>query len=249
MRSQLTPGPVRARVDETLPDLAVRSVGGITMTLNFGARRHVGAFALVTGLFAGCGGDSSNGVTIKGGPAVKTCSSTQDCNPGQVCGSTGMCTDVTVGVGGSSGGAGAQPPPGTGTGNATNIPTTPQGGGGGVGGGCASANVMFKQETPNVMLVVDRSLSMEDPFGADTRWNTVRTALTDPAMGLLPMLETQVRFGLTMYTTPPPMGGGFPGRGMGGAGGTGGMGGMGGMSTTCPVLVDVPIALNNYMPI
>ncbi len=64
---------------------------------------------------------------------------------------------------------------------------------------------MFKQETPNVMLVVDRSLSMNDAFGAASRWNTVRTALTDPAMGLLPMLETQVRFGLTMYTTPAPM--------------------------------------------
>ncbi len=66
------------------------------MTLDFGARRRISALALVTGLFAGCGGDSSNGVTIKGGPAVKTCTSTQDCSPGQVCGSTGMCTDVTV---------------------------------------------------------------------------------------------------------------------------------------------------------
>jgi hypothetical protein len=226
------------------------------MTLDFGARRRIGAFALVTGLFAGCGGDSSNGVTIKNDRPITTCSSTQPCGVGQVCGPTGTCTDVTVGVGGSSGGAGAQPPPGTGTGNATNIPTTPQGGGGGVGGGCASANVMFKQETPNVMLVVDRSLSMNDAFGAESRWNTVRTALTDPAMGLLPMLETQVRFGLTMYTTPPPaMGGGrMGGGGRTGAGGAGGLGGggmvsSGGMSTTCPVLVDVPIALNNYMPI
>lgn len=235
------------------------------MTLDFGARQRISALALVTGLFAGCGGDSSNGVTIAGGPQVKTCSTNTDCNPGQVCGTTGTCTDLLTGAGGGSGGAGAPPP--TGVGNSTNIPTTPQGGGGGVGGGCASANVMFKQETPNVMLVVDRSLSMNDPFGADTRWNTLRTALIDPAMGLLPMLETQVRFGLTAYTSPPMMGGGFPppggggrtggGRG-GGGGGAGGLSGStggapaatGGMaSTSCPVLVEVPIALNNYMPI
>ena len=44
------------------------------MKLNFGALRRVSGVALVAGLFAGCGGDSSNGVTIAGGPQVKTCS-------------------------------------------------------------------------------------------------------------------------------------------------------------------------------
>jgi hypothetical protein len=233
------------------------------MKLNFGALQRVSGVALVAGLFAGCGGDSSNGVTIAGGPQVKTCTASQECNPGQVCGPTGTCTDVLTGGGGSSGGAGAQPPPGTGVGNTTNIPITPQGGGGGVGGGCASANVMFKQETPNVMLIVDRSLSMDEDFGTASRWDTVRTALTDPAMGLLPVLETQVRFGLTMYTSPGPMGG-FPvpprgGRNGGGGGDGGASGGLGGSPsaggsggaapTSCPVLVEVPIALNNFAPI
>jgi hypothetical protein len=233
------------------------------MQAEFGFRSRIGASALVLGLFAGCGGDSANGVTIAGGPQVKTCSSTQPCGVGQVCGPTGTCTDVLTGAGGSSGGAGAQPPPGTGTGNITSVPTGAQAGGGGIGGGCASANVMFKQETPNVMLVVDRSLSMNDPFGADTRWNTLRNALIDPAMGLVTTLETQVRFGLTMYTGPAIMMGGG-GRTGGGGGRTGGGGfGAGGSSTggapaatggmananTCPVLVEVPIALNNFMPI
>jgi len=246
------------------------------MNLDFGARQRISALALVAGLFAGCGGDSSNGVTIKNDRPITTCTSSQTCNPGQICSPQGMCTDVVVGAGGGSGGAGTQPPPGTGIGNTTNIPTTPQGGGGGVGGGCASANVMFKQETPNVMLVVDRSLSMEDPFGTENRWDTLRNALTDPAMGLVATLETQVRFGLTMYTGPAfnmggpggPGGPGVPGgggrTGIGGRTGGGGFGGLGaggttggsppaatgGMaSNTCPVLVEVPIALNNYMPI
>src|ERR1041384_2902600 len=106
MRIPLSSGPVRARVDETVPDLIVRSVGGITMTLDFAARRRIGAFALVTGLFAGCGGESSNGVTIAGGPQVKTCSSSQDCNPGQVCDTSGTCAAVTVPPGGAGAGAG-----------------------------------------------------------------------------------------------------------------------------------------------
>jgi hypothetical protein len=62
--------------------------------------------------------------------------------------------------------------------------------------------------------------------GSDSRWSTVGTVLFDPTTGIVPPLQSDVRFGLTMYSSD---------------------GGYGSSDTkTCPVLVTVPIALNNY---
>jgi hypothetical protein len=239
------------------------------MILSFGVKRTVSLLALiVAGAFAACGGDSA-GSAIDGFPVTK-CTVAGDCKPGTHCGVKGECTvecsptvacaagmtcalaegrcvTGSAAVGGSSG----VPLPGTAANPGIPIGTS---GSGGSGGGCAFSQAEFKQETPNVMLVVDRSRSMEEDFGTDTRWNVLRNALINPTDGFVTALETQIRFGLTMYTGPLMSGGGAPPPPRGGSGGAGGgtataTGGTGGTLTECPILAGVPIALNNFAPI
>jgi hypothetical protein len=131
----------------------------------------------------------------------------------------------------------------------------------GLGGDCDSAVFSFRQSTPNVMLVVDRSGSMKTDFaGAGARWNVLRDALIDPANGFIAVLEKKVRFGITLFTASLELGPfGFP-SGTGGSGGTGGGSGAAGKSSAgsgvslgdpgaCPWLVEVPIALDNLATI
>jgi hypothetical protein len=185
----------------------------------------------------------------------------QSCGEGKKCTDMGKCvaTDIIMPpvpiptVGGNIGVGG--------------IPNTAgNGGSGGGGGSCVKAEVKFSKVIPNIMLVVDRSGSMKEPFGAGSRWSELRNALIDPTTGFVTTLEDEVRFGLTLYTipnTPPrfPTGGrgGTPAAGSGGGGGTaggsggasagGGAGGAGGDPNMCPWLVEVPVALNNLAPI
>jgi hypothetical protein len=162
------------------------------------------------------------------------------CPEGSMCSNLGKCVAKdpitpptpppnvagTTGIGGfSSGGA--------------------SGGRGGSAGACAKAEANFEKVIPNIMLVVDRSLSMQEDFGGnESRWNVLREALIDPTNGLVAGLEADVRFGLTLYTSPSTMmqpggrGGGGRAGGGGGAGGRGGAtsagnggGGVAGMSS------------------
>lgn len=74
------------------------------------------------------------------------------------------------------------------------------------GGACAPTQVSVERVTPTVVLTVDQSGSMGDQrFPKDCpscplRWDAVVDALTDPADGLVTDLESQVRFGLAMYS-------------------------------------------------
>jgi hypothetical protein len=57
---------------------------------------------------------------------------------------------------------------------------------------------------PEVMLLIDQSGSMTDPFGeidgnSVTRWEAVRYALADPTVGAVAKLQDKVRFGATLY--------------------------------------------------
>jgi hypothetical protein len=59
--------------------------------------------------------------------------------------------------------------------------------------------------TPTVMLLVDRSGTMTDPFGPEgegtpSRWDALFDVLMNPVSGLVAELEEDVRFGLTAYT-------------------------------------------------
>ena len=88
--------------------------------------------------------------------------------------------------------------------------------------GCPSVEVDATPTVPTLVLLIDQSGSMTTDFGSMSRWQAVRYALTDPTDGVLPALESSVYFGATLYTSHS-----------GSAGGT------------CPILDDVPPALNN----
>jgi len=79
---------------------------------------------------------------------------------------------------------------------------------------------------PSVILLIDQSGSMSDPFGNTTRWQAMRDALVDPGQGVVARLSTKVVFGMTLYTSHS-----------GDAGGT------------CPILQRSPLALDNYADI
>ena len=89
---------------------------------------------------------------------------------------------------------------------------------------CASTDVDLGRQLPTVLLLVDQSGSMNERFGTSDRWQTLRTALMDPAAGIVNTLQGQVRFGLTLYS------------GRDGA-------------APCPTLTNVAPALDNFMPI
>lgn len=65
---------------------------------------------------------------------------------------------------------------------------------------CASAVVQTMKATPTVMFVIDGSGSMCAPYGAGgTRWQALRSALLDPAQGLIFRLQESVKFGALLY--------------------------------------------------
>ncbi len=90
---------------------------------------------------------------------------------------------------------------------------------------CGSTDITVSRVLPSVMLLVDGSQSMLDPYGdpvldmpdggvADPamqgaapaqsqRWTAVRDALADPDDGVVAKLEGLVRFGLAVYGTTP----------------------------------------------
>ncbi|MBI5488719.1 MAG: VWA domain-containing protein [Deltaproteobacteria bacterium] len=66
---------------------------------------------------------------------------------------------------------------------------------------CPSIVVDLTPVTPTVMLLIDQSGSMTEDFLDLTRWEAVDEALTDPADGVLPALESDVLFGASLYTS------------------------------------------------
>ncbi len=85
---------------------------------------------------------------------------------------------------------------------------------------CGEGDVEFGMEIPTVILLLDRSGSMEDPFGSTNRWDAVYETLFDADDGVVAQLESQVRFGMQLYTGNAP--------------------------ETCPDLIGVPAEMNNY---
>jgi hypothetical protein len=72
-------------------------------------------------------------------------------------------------------------------------------GGGDDDSSCPSVTVTPMPRTPTVQLLVDRSGSMNDPFGTTSRWNAVRTALTG-TNGVVTTLQDRVIFGASLYS-------------------------------------------------
>lgn len=90
--------------------------------------------------------------------------------------------------------------------------------------GCADVSVTVEPEIPTIMVVVDQSGSMTSNFsGGMDRWESLYTSLMDPTDGVIMPLESEIRFGLTLYTSED-----------------------GNDGPTCPMLEEVPPALDNY---
>lgn len=147
-----------------------------------------------------------------------SCSATKACDAGLYCGSDGKCTAQCLAGKPNQCGSGAHcssdgrcvlgPDLGGGLGGASN------GGGGDAGAGnCIDVDVDFTPQTPTVMLLVDRSGSMngdsqfEDAPAWDCRardndwrWNVARYVLLHPTEGVVKPLEDKVRFGQVLYS-------------------------------------------------
>ncbi len=193
----------------------------------------LGLVVLALGGSASCGGEQGSLVSpcksemTCGGPCDGV---TQMCGTGQFCGTDMSCTaecipgDKRCGDGKTCNGVGRCV---SGTGPILTVGGSSGGGTTGTGGDngvCASTDVDLGHQLPTVLLLVDQSGSMNAMFGTSDRWQTLRTALMDPAMGIVNTLQAQVRFGLTLFS------------GMNGA-------------APCPTLTTVAPALNNFMPI
>ncbi len=66
---------------------------------------------------------------------------------------------------------------------------------------CSDLSFNYAIEPATVLLLIDRSGSMQIPFGARVRWDVVRDALFDAETGLVPALSESARFGLAFYTS------------------------------------------------
>lgn len=87
---------------------------------------------------------------------------------------------------------------------------------------CAQQEVAAGRVTPNVIIVVDQSGSMDEDFGDSNRWDALRDSLLAEPDGFIFALQDQVIFGLALFS---------------------------GNDEMCPILTTVPSALSNYGPI
>lgn len=124
------------------------------------------------------------------GVCAKQCDLDNPCKAGGMCTPNGKC------IGGSADGGTAS--------DDSSAPTRP--------GACADTTVNASRTTPTVVLIVDQSSSMNEDFGNGSRWNVLRNFLLDEPDGLIADLQSQVNFGLALYsaesggTAPLPIG-------------------------------------------
>ncbi len=108
-------------------------------------------------------------------------------------------TPILTGEGGPSSGTTFDAPFDDGVASGTAAAGT-QGGIEGGAGGCADVDVEVSQVTPTVMLLIDRSGSMNASFSTSNRWNAVRDTLIGE-LGVVPQTEGIIRFGLATYSS------------------------------------------------
>lgn len=92
------------------------------------------------------------------------------------------------------------------------------------GDSCNKTEIKPERLIPTVALVIDRSSSMTERYGGGTRWDVLKAALLDPTTGLIKAKESEVRFGLAMYTSTP-------------------------QAAVCPMLDNVDFAVEGYAAI
>lgn len=139
----------------------------------------------------------------------KQCDAEHPCAGGGVCQANGMCKGGVI-----DGGIPNGPLGGSTAGTAGRSAAAGRSGGtaGGRPNSCADTVVTTTRTTPTVILIVDQSSSMDEEFDNGSRWNVLRDFLLDEPGGLIADLQSQVHFGLALYsaesggTNPTPIG-------------------------------------------
>ena len=195
------------------------------------------AFGMLGGSLALSCGKSANESQV--GPCASqiqcgsACSVIGSCNTGQYCGTDNVCTadcvigDDRCGSGKACNSTGKCEPafnPGTGGG------FNGSAGGGQDGDACVKLHVTYTPQIPTVVMLIDQSGSMNEKFDMGVRWNVLRDALINPTTGIISTLQDKVRFGLALYTSDKGFGDGMP-------------------KKICPIITEVPPALNNFAAI
>lgn len=89
--------------------------------------------------------------------------------------------------------------------------------------GCGEVTVTLEPVIPTIVLLIDQSGSMTAGFGGQDRWSAVYDTLMNPDDGVVAQLGSQVRFGVTLYTSED-----------------------GDDGPECPILTSVEAALDNH---
>ena len=190
-------------------------------------------------LASGC---DCSGPVVRGGRCAgddppadcgETCGDDAPCAAGFYCGPGGTCTsdcDPSAAITGcpegyactAEGACELIPEPDTG-------PLPDGSGRDGSSNVCADVTISASRVTPNVVVIVDQSGSMTADFpGAPDRWRGLRRSLMDTPDGLIPSLQSTVRFGVALYSAEAPNNSSDPVPGM------------------CPLVEWIPPALNNF---
>jgi hypothetical protein len=127
---------------------------------------------------AGGDGDGDGDAAVAVDAAPTPCTSHDQCPQGSHCADTGLCTPSDTGD------------PCAGDANCKSGETC-------IGGFCGCVGDQFVAEgvPPNMMIVLDRSGSMDDPLNNSTKWQVAVNAVGN----LLASYGNQVRFGLVLY--------------------------------------------------
>lgn len=186
------------------PATTLLAASGIALALHCGSNGD-GATSPCDGVYAGqCG---------------TPCGKDDDCPTGLYCGADGKCTAACTASSNTC-------PPGT-TCSARGRCEVGSGsfvdGGGSGDSTCVEVNLKLEKQIPTVVVLVDRSGSMTQSFGAKSRWDTLKDTLVGSG-SILQTLQAEVNFGLTTYSYTS----GDP---------------------TCPSLASIAPTLNNYTAI
>lgn len=187
-----------------------------------------GAALFITG--CDCSGGLGGGGPCEGSGTIagcgQVCGDTRPCPAGLYCGGANVCTaDCRAGTSESGCGPSAMCSP-----DGRCVARMDGGGrepfdGAPPDSTCARVMVGASRVTPTVIVVIDRSGSMDEDFDRGmSRWDVLRSSLLGMPDGLLFSLQSSVRFGIAMYSQDSDIRG-------------------------CPDLLTVPARLNNYAAI
>lgn len=188
-------------------------------------RRFIGlsstlaAFGLALALHCGSNESTSGDAceTVYQGQCGGACTRDDQCPTGLHCGAGGKCT-ASCAVGGPSCPQGLVC-----TSRGRCEPAFSDSDSGGTDAACVEVNLKLEKQLPTVVLLVDRSGSMDEDFNGKARWTVLKDTLIGTG-NILQSLQGEVKFGLTTYSFTP----GDPG---------------------CPTLASTPAALNNFVAI